>query len=78
LNDEQYDATFCGQCLELRYSGHCAEALMVDKCPGCPTGGIDVSLGIFSTLVGSESEARFRGVVPDVQWRFTDCGKACK
>lgn len=77
INSIQYRAETCGKCIEVTYQSQCAEAVHVDKCPGCPFGGIDVSLSIFSTLVGSEARARFLGVVPDVHWRWVQCGQAC-
>ena len=78
MNAIQYESTMCGQCVETTYQGNCAEGIVVDKCPGCPSGGIDTSIGIFAILVGSEDRARQLGVVRDVEWRFVRCGTACK
>lgn len=78
MNANQYVAGMCGRCVEMTYGSHCAEGVIVDKCPGCPSGGIDTSLGIFAKLVGGESVARHRGVVPDVAWHLVTCGSGCK
>lgn len=77
LNAVEYTGSQCGKCLKLQYQGRCTEAVMVDKCPGCPRSGLDVSIGVFAALVGSEAEARRRGVVPDVHWNFVTCGAGC-
>ena len=77
INGAQYSADECGHCIAVQYQEKCVEAVRVDLCPGCPFGGIDVSLGIFATLVGSEAEARRRGFVPDVKWQQVVCGAGC-
>ncbi len=77
MNAVQYQAGMCGQCISISYGNNCAEAVVVDRCGGCPSSGLDVSLDIFATLVGSKAEAERLGVVNGVRWNWVVCGAGC-
>jgi len=51
LNAEQYGSGYpgphCGESITLRYNGKSATAKIVDRCPGCPYGGLDLSRSLF-------------------------------
>ncbi|TFK47481.1 plant expansin [Heliocybe sulcata] len=38
----------CGRNIQISYGGKTTTAQVVDKCPGCPTGGLDLSEGLFT------------------------------
>ena len=79
INAAQYDKEQqCGQCIEIRYADQCTEAVVVDQCPGCPMGGLDLAFDTFATLVGSKAEATRRGFVNDVQWSWIVCNAGCQ
>lgn len=55
LNTAQYGSTSqvsgaCGQTITVNYNGKSAQARVVDSCPTCPYGGLDLSTGLFSHL----------------------------
>ncbi len=78
MNALQYEANQCGKCIEIRYAGKCAEAVIVDRCAGCPNGGLDISIDSFATLVGSKAEAERRGFVSGVKWTWIKCNTGCQ
>ncbi|KAI1804801.1 RlpA-like double-psi beta-barrel-protein domain-containing protein-containing protein [Daldinia bambusicola] len=43
-------AKVCGRTINIRYGGRTASATVVDKCPGCASGSIDVSPAVFRQL----------------------------
>ncbi|TFK49498.1 plant expansin [Heliocybe sulcata] len=43
-----YPGPNCGRKLQISYGGKTATAEVVDKCPGCPQGGLDLSNGLFA------------------------------
>lgn len=43
-------AKVCGRRITIRYAGKTASATVVDKCPGCASGSIDVSPAVFKQL----------------------------
>ncbi|KAI0315844.1 hypothetical protein OF83DRAFT_1130054 [Amylostereum chailletii] len=40
----------CGRILTISYKDKTARAKVVDECPGCPYGGLDLTEGLFSYL----------------------------
>lgn len=55
LNTAQYGSTSqvsgaCGQTVTINYNGKSAQAQIVDSCPTCPYGALDMSTGLFSYL----------------------------
>ncbi|KAI1426407.1 riboflavine-aldehyde-forming enzyme [Xylaria sp. FL1777] len=54
----------CGKIINIHRNGKTASAKVVDKCPGCAVGSIDVSPVVFDQLA-NESEGRVK-----VTWEF--------
>lgn len=55
LNTAQYGSTSqksgsCGQTITVNYNGKSQQAQIVDSCPTCPYGGLDMSTSLFSAL----------------------------
>ncbi|KAI9172874.1 hypothetical protein H9P43_007005 [Blastocladiella emersonii ATCC 22665] len=80
LNRAQFDTmtpngnpnknAYCNSCVQLSNGAKTAMAQIVDSCPGCPSGGLDVSPSLFQVFADL-------GVgVLDLQWRFAPCGGA--
>ncbi|KAJ2902800.1 allergen Asp F7 [Zalerion maritima] len=46
------DNPYCGRKVAIRAQGKSVDATVVDKCPGCPAGDLDVSEKIFKELFG--------------------------
>ncbi|KAI5926191.1 riboflavine-aldehyde-forming enzyme [Camillea tinctor] len=40
----------CGRMINIHYAGHTTSAIVVDTCPGCASGSIDVSPTVFNQL----------------------------
>ncbi|KAI1119570.1 riboflavine-aldehyde-forming enzyme [Nemania sp. NC0429] len=55
---------YCGKSIRIHYKGKTTTAKVVDKCPGCASGSIDVSPVVFDQLAN-----RDQGRVP-VTWEF--------
>ncbi|KAI2630104.1 RlpA-like double-psi beta-barrel-protein domain-containing protein-containing protein [Xylaria nigripes] len=49
LSTAQYDGS-CGKTITIIKDGKTATAKVVDKCPGCASGSIDVSPAVFQSL----------------------------
>lgn len=75
INDPQWDGSkSCGRCAEVtcvddRCSDHSKTSIVniIDRCPECKVGDLDVSPSVFSYLTGS-SPSRYK-----IKWRFVDC-----
>ncbi|GAB9466511.1 hypothetical protein Gpo141_00003883 [Globisporangium polare] len=76
LNTKQWDATKnCGRCAEVT----CTDALcssktksseivhIVDQCPGCESGDLDLAPDVFTAITGMKSD-RLK-----IRWKFVDC-----
>ncbi|KAL5529089.1 hypothetical protein ACEPAG_5063 [Sanghuangporus baumii] len=51
LNEEQWDGgSHCWEMITINYNGKSTQAQIVDLCPGCAWGGLDMSPGLFSFL----------------------------
>ncbi|KNZ74310.1 hypothetical protein J132_07362 [Termitomyces sp. J132] len=68
LNSAQYGQGFpgpnCFKKITMTYQGKKTTATIVDKCPGCPVGGLDLSVGLF-TFFAPESQGVIFG-----EWNF--------
>jgi len=49
LSPSQYNGN-CGKRITIHKDGKTAHAKVVDKCPGCASGAIDVSSSVFKTI----------------------------
>ncbi|KAI0013774.1 RlpA-like double-psi beta-barrel-protein domain-containing protein-containing protein [Xylariaceae sp. FL0662B] len=58
-------AKVCGKHIKIHYSGKTTTAKVVDKCPGCASGSIDVSPSVFKQLASLD-----KGRVK-VTWEYT-------
>ncbi|OCB91405.1 expansin family protein [Sanghuangporus baumii] len=51
LNEEQWDGgSHCWEKITINYNGKSTQAQIVDLCPGCPRGALDMSPGLFGFL----------------------------
>jgi len=49
LNSDEFDEqNHCWEMITIWYNGKSTQAQIVDRCPGCPWGGLDFSVGLFS------------------------------
>ncbi|ETI32000.1 hypothetical protein L917_20229 [Phytophthora nicotianae] len=75
LNNEQWDSTHnCGRCAEVSCDdARCSDTTstqvvyIVDRCPECKQGDLDLSPTVFKTLTGSDP-SRYT-----IKWKFVDC-----
>ncbi|KAG7378935.1 hypothetical protein PHYPSEUDO_009297 [Phytophthora pseudosyringae] len=75
LNSEQWDSTLnCGRCAEVSCAdSRCSDTTstqtvyLVDRCPECSEGDLDLSPTVFKTLTGSDP-SRY-----SIKWKFVDC-----
>ncbi|KAG3244423.1 hypothetical protein PI124_g10796 [Phytophthora idaei] len=75
LNSEQWDSTLnCGRCAEVSCDDdRCSDTTstqivyIVDRCPECSDGDLDLSPTVFTTLTGSDP-SRY-----SIKWKFVDC-----
>lgn len=63
-----YPGTNCFRPIHITYGGQTADAVIVDLCPECPDGALDLSRGLFDHFANEEE-----GVVYG-QWWFTGEG----
>jgi hypothetical protein len=47
LNAAQYSSSYCGVTITITCNGKTAQATIMDECPGCGYGGLDLSQGLF-------------------------------
>ncbi|TYZ59624.1 hypothetical protein PybrP1_012230 [[Pythium] brassicae (nom. inval.)] len=81
LNTPQWDATRnCGRCAEVSCTdARCAGATksaevvhIVDQCPGCAAGDLDLSPTVFKAITGLDSDRL------SIKWKFVDCPVASR
>jgi len=61
LNAAQWDGgSHCGDSITITIRGKTTQATIMDRCPGCPWGGLDFSRGLFN-FFASESEGILQG-----------------
>jgi len=72
LNSAQYGGGYpgpsCFKTITMTYNGKTTQATIMDECPGCPYGGLDLSRGLF-TFFAPESTGVLYGT-----WSFNDGG----
>ncbi|KAI9654410.1 MAG: hypothetical protein M1831_005376 [Alyxoria varia] len=56
----------CGGCVEVKSGGKKIKAMVVDKCPGCGPGHLDLFPDAYAKFSGNP------GII-DVDWQFVDC-----
>ncbi|KAJ3504013.1 hypothetical protein NLJ89_g8161 [Agrocybe chaxingu] len=70
LNAEQFGSGYpgpnCFKSITLSYNGKTATATIMDSCPGCPYGGLDLSRGLFQHFASEDV-----GVIYG-SWSFND------
>ncbi|KAH9065085.1 RlpA-like double-psi beta-barrel-protein domain-containing protein-containing protein [Lactarius deliciosus] len=55
LNADQYGSGGnCGKTITITYGGKSTQAVIMDRCPGCPFGGLDLSQGLFSFFASTD------------------------
>uniref|UniRef100_K3X0R0 Expansin-like EG45 domain-containing protein n=1 Tax=Globisporangium ultimum (strain ATCC 200006 / CBS 805.95 / DAOM BR144) TaxID=431595 RepID=K3X0R0_GLOUD len=75
LNSEQWDnLAHCGRCAQVScIDSRCSDQTIseivqiVDRCPECKHGALDLSPSVFKTITGSDP-SRFK-----IKWKFVDC-----
>ncbi|PBK96703.1 hypothetical protein ARMGADRAFT_1163100 [Armillaria gallica] len=74
LNSQQYGGGYpgpnCFQTITMTYNGKTTTATILDECPGCPYGGLDLSRGLFD-FFADESAGVIYGT-----WNFGSGGGA--
>ncbi|VDB86911.1 unnamed protein product [Peniophora sp. CBMAI 1063] len=65
MNAPQYDSSnWCGVEIDIVYKGKTVKAKVVDRCESCPSGGLDLTKGLYSALDDISSgviEANWKG-----------------
>jgi len=59
-----YPGVHCGKTITMTYGGKTTQATIMDMCPGCPKGGLDLSRGLFSFF-----ESQDKGIIYG-DWEF--------
>lgn len=67
INDEQYSKTNCGRCIEVTGPLGKTVVRIVDKCPGCSFGDVDLSQTAFGKI------AKLSAGRIDIKWHFVTC-----
>lgn len=67
INDEQYSKANCGRCVEVTGPKGTTVVRIVDKCPGCDRGDLDLSKTAFSKIANL-SDGRV-----EIAWHFVAC-----
>jgi expansin len=67
INDEQYSKANCGRCIEVTGPLGKVVVRIVDKCPGCSFGDVDLSQTAFGKI------AKLSAGRIDIEWHFVMC-----
>lgn len=67
INDEQYSKANCGRCVSVDGPNGSVVVRVIDKCPGCDEGDLDLSETAFSKIA-DKSAGRVT-----ITWRFVEC-----
>ncbi len=67
INDEQYSKANCGRCASVKGPNGTVVVRIIDKCPGCDAGDLDLSETAFSKIA-NKSAGRVK-----ITWRFVEC-----
>ncbi|KAI0343860.1 hypothetical protein BDW22DRAFT_1301510, partial [Trametopsis cervina] len=55
IDSGHYDSSnWCHKTITLSYNGKSAKAQVVDRCEGCPSGGLDLTPGLFSYFANKD------------------------
>ena len=77
LNQEQYQKlglkSVCGKCVKIWNGNRSTIVQIVDMCPSCKWGALDISHQGMAELVGSYDQATFVGFLPSANWSQVDC-----
>lgn len=64
-------ASHCGEAITMTYNGNSVQLVVMDECPGCTDGHVDMSFDALMELTGSEVQACAIGILPiTVEWSF--------
>ncbi|KAJ3054377.1 hypothetical protein HK097_001986 [Rhizophlyctis rosea] len=75
LNAAQYDGgAHCGKCVRLSYGGRSTVVQIVDLCPSCGWGALDIALNSFASVTGSTESAYNLGVI-NTDWYEVSCSE---
>lgn len=67
INDEQYSKANCGKCVAVTGPNGTVVVRIVDKCPGCDSGDLDLSQTAFSKI------AKLSAGRVKITWHFVTC-----
>lgn len=67
INDEQYSKEVCGKCAAVTGPNGTVVVKILDRCPGCDRGDIDLSQTAFAKIA-KLSDGRVK-----ISWRFVPC-----
>jgi hypothetical protein len=67
INDEQYSKANCGRCVAVTGPKGTVVVRILDKCPGCDSGDLDLSVTAFSKIA-DKSAGRVK-----ISWHFVEC-----
>ena len=67
INDEQYSKANCGRCVEVTGPNGKVVVRIVDKCPGCSSGDLDLSQTAFGKI------AKLSAGRIAIKWHFVTC-----
>jgi expansin len=67
INDEQYSKANCGRCVSVTGPKGTVVVRILDKCPGCDSGDLDLSETAFSKIA-DKSAGRVK-----ITWHFVEC-----
>ncbi|KAG0143671.1 hypothetical protein CROQUDRAFT_660940 [Cronartium quercuum f. sp. fusiforme G11] len=69
LNSAQYQANkWCGKTITISYGGKYHDAQIMDECPGCPEGGLDMSPALFKYFASEDAGVFY------MSWSMKDGG----
>jgi len=67
LNKEQYQESLCGKCVKIVYNNKYLVGRLIDRCPGCGYGGLDISPSMFEHF-----ENKKEGIFT-ADWEYVSC-----
>jgi expansin (peptidoglycan-binding protein) len=67
INDEQYSKANCGRCVSVTGPKGTVVVRILDKCPGCDSGDLDLSETAF-TKIANKADGRVK-----ITWYFVEC-----
>jgi len=67
INGGQYSDSLCGRCVKIVYNNKYLVGKLIDECPGCPSGGLDISPSMFQHFA-----AKSKGIF-NADWEYVSC-----